>query len=212
MHQLTIATEAATSTTGHDDFADAHRALMSHVIAQDLYLHASWPTPRTAVTFKLVSLNPADHQPHITGTATIAPAPAKPVMGPYYCAEAALRWTAEHTATWRHGCDTDPGVRYPLAVLTAARAEARYSFAAGTIYNEAADLSDVGIVDVPRPRQNTFEILRDAAITAGRNGSITTAAELADAVQAQLTADITPHQTAALIWYYALILWGVTTT
>jgi hypothetical protein len=63
---------------------------------------------------------------------------------------------------------------------------------------------------VPRPRQNTFEILRDSAITAGRNGSITTAAELADAVQAQLTADITPQQTAALIWYYAVILWGVT--
>ena len=160
MHQLTIATDTATSTTGHDDFADAHRALMSHVIAQDLYLHASWPTPRTAVTFKLVSLDPADSQPHITGTATIEPSPAKPVMGPYYSAEAALRWTADHTATWRHGCDTDPGVRYPLAVLTAARAEARYSFTAGTIYNEAADLSD-GIADVPRPRQNTFEILRD---------------------------------------------------
>ena len=101
-------------------------------------------------------------------------------------------------------------MRYPLAVLTAARAEARYSFTAGTIYNEAADLADVGIADVPPPRQNTFEILRESAITAGRNGSITTAAELAAAVQAQLTADLTPQQTAALIWYYALILWGVT--
>jgi hypothetical protein len=209
MHQLTIATDTATSTTPHDDFADAHRALISHVIAQDLYLHASWPTPRTAVTFKLVSLDPAGRQPHITGTATIEPAPAKPVMGPYYSAEAALRWIADRTATWRHGCDTDPGVRHPLAVLTAAHAEARYTFTAGTIYNEAADLADVAITDVPRPRQNTFEILRDSAITAGRNGSITTAAELADAVQAQLTADITAHQTAALIWYYALILWGV---
>ena len=210
MHLLTIATDTATSTTGHDDFADAHRALMSHVIAQDLYLHASWPTPRTAVTFKLVSLDPADSQPHITGTATIEPTPAKPVMGPCYSAEAALRWTADHTATWRHGCDTDPGERYPQPELTAARAEARYWFTAGTIYNEAADLADVGIADAPRPRQNTFEILRESAITAGRNGSITTAAELAAGVQAQLTADLTPQQTAALIWYFALILWGVT--
>lgn len=210
MHQLTIATDTATHTTPHDDFADAHRALMSHVIAQDLYLHASWPTPRTAVTFKLVRLDPAEHRPLITGTATIEPAPAKPVIGPYYSAEAALRWTADQSVIWRHGCDTDPGVRYPLAVLTAARAEARYSFTAGTIYNEAAELSDVGIADVPRPRQNTLEILRSSAINAARNQSITTAAELAHAVQAHLTVDITPQQTAALIWYYALILWGVT--
>lgn len=209
MHQLTIATDTATSTTGHDDFADAHRALMSHVIAQDLYLHASWPAPRTAATFKLVSLDPADRQPHFTGTATIEPAPAKPVIGPYYSAEAALRWTADHSATWRHGCDTDPGVRHLLAVLTAAHAEARYWVTAGTIYDEAADLSDVASTEVPRPRQNTFEILRDSAITAGQNASITNAAELARAAQAQLTADITPQQTAALIWYYALILWGL---
>jgi hypothetical protein len=82
MHQLTIATDTATSTTGHDDFADAHRALMSHVIAHDLYLRASWPTSRTAVTFKLVSLDHTDHRPRIAGTATIEPAPAKPVIGP----------------------------------------------------------------------------------------------------------------------------------
>jgi hypothetical protein len=69
-----------------------------------------------------------------------------------------LRWTADHTATWRHGCDTDPRARYPLAVLTAARAEARYWFTAGTIYNETADLADVGIADAPPPRQNTFEV------------------------------------------------------
>jgi hypothetical protein len=210
MHQLTIATDTETSTTGHDDFADAHRALMSHVIAQDLYLHASWPTPRTAATFQLISLDPTGRQPLITGTATIEPAPAKPVIGPYYSAETALRWTADHTATWRHGCDTDPGVRYPLAVLTTARAEALCWFTAGTIYNEAAELSDVGIAEVPRPRQNTFDILRESAILAGRNANITTAAELADAVQAQLTADVTPQQTAALIWYFALIMWGAT--
>jgi hypothetical protein len=210
MHRLTITTDDATRTIACDDFADAHRALLSHVIAQDLYLHASWRTPRTAVTFKLISLDPASHRPRITGTATIEPTPVKPVIGPYYSAEAALRWTADHTATWRHGCDTDPGVRYPLAVLTAARAEARYSFTAGTIYNEAAGLSDVGIAEVPRPRQNTFENLRESAISAGRNGGITNATELAAAVQTELSADITPQQTAALIWYYALILWGVT--
>lgn len=210
MHELTIATDDTTNTTPYNDFDDAFRALMSHVIAQDLYLHAKWPTPRTTTAFKLVSLDEVARESRIIGTATIAPAPGKPVVSPYYSAVAALRWTADHASTWEFGCDTDAGVRYPLAVLTAARAEARNWFTAGTIYNEAAELSDVGIAEVPRPRQNTFEMLRDSAMSAGRNGRITNATELAAAVQTQLTADITPQQTAALIWYYALILWGVT--
>lgn len=101
-------------------------------------------------------------------------------------------------------------MRYPLTVLTAARAEARNWLAAGIIYPEVARLSDAASNDVPRPTQHTFERLRDSAAAAGRNKTITTPAELAAAVEAQLTPDITPEQTAALIWYYALILWGVT--
>lgn len=210
MHELTIATDDTTTTTPHNDFDDAFRALMSHVIAQDLHLHAKWPTPRTTTAFKLVSLDEVARESRIIGTATIAPAAGKPVVAPYYSAVAALRWTADNTSTWEFGSDTDPGVRYPLTVLTAARAEARNWFAAGNIYPEAASLSDAGTTDVPRPTQHTFERLRDSAAAAATNKTITTPAELADAVNAQLTPDITPQQTAALIWYYALILWAVT--
>jgi hypothetical protein len=211
MYDLTIITPTDVNTTAHNDFPDAHQALMSHVIAQDLYLHAKWPAPRDSPSFKLLCLDEGAHEPRVVAIATIAPAPAKPVIGPYYSAHDALRWTADHTATWRHGCDTDPGVRYPLAVLTAARAEARRSFVtAGMIFSEVAALSDAGTADVTRPSQHTFERLRDSAIAAGRNATITNAAELAAAVQAHLTPEITPVQTAALIWYYALILWGVT--
>jgi hypothetical protein len=210
MYELTIITPTDVNTTPYDDFPDAHQALMSHVIAQDLYLDAKWPAPRDSPTFKLLSLDEGAHEPRIIGTATIAPAPAKPVIGPYYSAESALRWTADHTATWRHGCDTDPGVRHPLAVLTAARAEARYWFTAGMIFTEAAELSDAGTADVTRPSQHTFERLRDGAVAAGRNATITNASELADAVQSELTPDVTAVQTAPRNWYYALILWGVT--
>lgn len=133
-----------------------------------------------------------------------------PVIAPYYSAQAAMSWTADHNASWLFGHDTEPGLRYPLAVLTTARAEARHTRAAGTIYSEAASLSDAGTTDLARPSQDTFDRLRDSAIAAGRNNSITNAAEMAAAVQTQLGEDITAPQTAALIWYYALILWGGT--
>jgi hypothetical protein len=210
MHQLTIDLGDTKRTVSYDDFEAAHRMLMSHVVAEDLYLHTDWSSPQPGTTFKLLKVDQDCTRPRVVGTATIALAPAKPVDAPYYSAQEALRWIADHKAVWMFGADNDPGVRYPLAVLTAARAEARGWFSAGAIYTEAASLAGVDIDEVPRPRQVTLLVLRDHAITAGRNASITTAAELADAVQAQLTADITAQQTAALIWYYALILWGVT--
>jgi hypothetical protein len=210
MYELTITTPTDVDTTPYNDFPDAHQALMSHVIAKDLYMHAKWPAPRDSPSFKLLSLDDGAREPRVVAYASIAPAAAKPVIAPYYSAQDALRWTSDHNATWRHWSDNDPGVLYPVAVLTTARAEARRSFTAGVIFPEAADLSDAGTTDVPRPSQHTFELLRDSAITAGRNGTVTNAAELVAAVDIQLTADITPLQTAALIWYYALILWGVT--
>ena len=75
IHQLTIATDTATSTTGHDDFADAHRALMSGQPRP-----GRQPAPQH---------RDRHHRAH----------PAKPVMSRYYSAEATLRWTADHTAT-----------------------------------------------------------------------------------------------------------------
>ena len=209
MYELTITTDKAATTTNHRDFPTAHQALMSHVVAEDLYLHATERTTRECPSFTLLHLADEDRGTQIVGTATITANSGKAVVNSYYSAHAAMRWTAEHTATWRHGCDTDPGVRYPIAVLTAARAEAHYWFRAGTIYHEAATLSDAGNAEVPRPSQHVFEQIRHSAVTAGQAQSITTAAELAAAVDTELPADITTDQTAALVWYYALILWGV---
>jgi hypothetical protein len=209
MYQLTIARGEGTTTTPHGDFEDAHRMLMSRVIAEDLYLHADWSNRHPATTFKLVKLDEATRRPHVVGTATIDTASAKPVVAPFQSAQAALRWISDHTATWLHGCDTDPGVRYPLAVLTAARAEARGWFRAGIIYPEAARLCDNGNADVPRPRQTTYEVLRHYAIGAGHLGQPLTPGGLAAEVQCHLTAETTPQQTAALSWWTALLMWGV---
>jgi len=212
MHDLTIIVDQTAKTVPYNDFNEAHRALMSHIIAKDLYLHPALESPREATTFQLVSIDDTARrpQPRVIGTATITPSAGKAVVSPYYSATAALRWTEGQNILWEAGSDTDPGARYPLAVLTAAHAEARRIVAAGNIYSEAAALSDAGTREVPRPTKHVFERLRDSAITAGDDGSITTPAELAAAVQAQLTGCHTAEQTAALIWYYALILWGVT--
>jgi hypothetical protein len=208
MHELTIATGAVTDTTGYRDFDDALRALRSHVIAHDLYLHTEEHHPSASAAFTLVDLDEAARKRRIVGTATITQAADKTVVGPHYSAAAALHWTAEHTTTWLHGSDTDPGVRYPLAVLTTARAEARTWSTVGTLYREAARLSDAASPDVPRPEAHLVERLRDSAAAAARAHTVTTPAELADAVTAHLTPDISPAQAATLIWYYALILWG----
>jgi hypothetical protein len=210
VYELTITTAEVAKITDHDDFPDAHQALMSHVIAEDLYLHATEQGTRECPRFTLLQMPDNDRGTRIVGTATIAAAAGKPVVGSYYSAHSALRWTADHTATWRHGCDTDPGVRYPLAVLTAARAEARYCFRAGTIFHEAAALSDAGNAEVPRPSQHVLEQLRHSAVTTAHAQTPIAAAELAAAVETELPENITAEQTAALIWFYALILWGVT--
>lgn len=209
MHQLTIDLGDTKRTAPYDDFEAAHRMLMSHVVAEDLYLHTDWSTPQPGTTFTLLKVEQDCTRPRVVGTATIAPAPAKPVEAPYYCAQQALRWIADHKAVWMVGADNDPGVRYPLAVLTGARAEARGWFSAGAIYSEAATLAGVDIDEVPRPRQVTLEVLRDHAIAAGRADQPLNAAELATEVQRHLTADVTPQQTAALIWWAALLTWGV---
>lgn len=66
MHELTIATDDTTNTTAHHDFDDAFGFLMSHVIAQDLYLHTIWSTPRTTTAFKLVHLDETARQPRLS--------------------------------------------------------------------------------------------------------------------------------------------------
>lgn len=81
MYQLIIANDATTSTTDHDDFDHARRALMAHVVEADLYVRGDQPFGDTAdrapsaVEVDLLALSPSGSQPHRVGTATIA-APA----------------------------------------------------------------------------------------------------------------------------------------
>ncbi|WP_396908317.1 hypothetical protein [Mycolicibacterium sp.] len=212
MHQLTITRDDTASTTpGFVDFEDAHRMLMAHAVADDLYLQHNREGRGTVSTFNLIKLDGWPKlRPRVVGTATIEPTPGKAVVAPYYSASAAQQWITDHTCDYEHGSDTDPGHGYVHNVLTAARAEAHRQFQAGTLFDEAARLSDNGNEDVPRPRQNRLEILRDHAIDLGRSGRPLTAAQLADEVQRHLTTDVTPQQTAALIWWTALLIWGVT--
>lgn len=81
MYQLIIANDATTSTTDHDDFDHARRALIAHVVDADLYVCGDQPfgwgedrEPST-VEFDLLTLSPSGRPPHRVGTATIA-APA----------------------------------------------------------------------------------------------------------------------------------------
>ncbi|MBN3459766.1 hypothetical protein JNN96_37680 [Mycobacterium sp. DSM 3803] len=211
MHQLTIELDDTTSTMPYSDFETAHQQLLSHVIAKDLYLHANSRNGEPGTSFQLVRVNGHPTRPRVVGTARIEPAPANPVATPYYSARAALDWIAERDAIWLQGCDTDSGVRYPLAVLTAARAEARRWVAAGTIYDEAAELAGIDNNQVPRPHHATLAILRDEIVTAAAlRAQPLPAAALASEVQRILPAETTPQQTDALIWWSALLMWGAT--
>jgi hypothetical protein len=82
MYQLIIANDVATSTTDHDDFDHARRALIEHVVGADLYLCGDQPIGEaadrapSAIEYDLLALNPSGRQPHRVGTATIAAAVA----------------------------------------------------------------------------------------------------------------------------------------
>ena len=136
--------------------------------------------------------------------ATEASAPAD---SPYNAAAAAWHWIDDHRDIWDYGSDTDAGTRYPLAVFTAARAEARCWFSAGTLMREAAHLA--GVEPIANPDQALLENLRQAASTATRSCPEPGPAEIAAAVAQFITADTVPGHTAALIWWYALLTWGV---
>ncbi|TXI56482.1 hypothetical protein [Mycolicibacterium mageritense] len=214
MHQLTIAKgDDAITTPGFVDFEDAHRMLMCHAIGEDLYLqHNRAGRGPGSSSYSLIKLEGWPKlRPHVIGTATIEPEPGKPVVPPHQSAIAAQQWIADNICEYQHGSDTDPGRGYARSVLTTARAEARRQFRAGTIFDEAVRLSDNGNEDVPRPQQTRLEILRDQAINLGRNGRPLTPEELAEHVQRHHTPAITPQQTAALIWWTALLIWGATT-
>jgi hypothetical protein len=215
MHQLSIDHNAkSVSISEHSDFNDAHRALMTYVVGADYYLRQLGSTD-PQISYELVQLagddDPAHlRRPRITGRATIEEITrtALPVASPYYTACDAQRWISEHDCTWRHGSEGDPGHRYPMTLLTMAHAEAHYTLRAGAVLPEAARLA--GVEDSPAAEQPTVEALRHSAV--GNAGRHRTPAELAVAVQQLLPAGTDDHQTAALVWYYALILWGASAT
>jgi hypothetical protein len=213
MYQLTIDAGAGTTASEHPDWPTAHRHLIDYVKAQDYYLELIQAgQPHTS--YQLLELGDiAEEQrrrdegrhPRTVGHAVIEELSRTPAADqPYYAAASARRWIDDHHPLWAHGADTDPGARYPLAVLTAAQAEGRCWFSAGTLLREAAHLADVDPIAQPDP--TLLETLRRDAIT--RAGTTPSSAELAAAVQQAAPADTpTPH-TAALIWWYALLTWG----
>lgn len=214
MHLLTVIRDTASTTVTavpYEDFDEAHRALMSHVIADDLYLHADWPIPVNVAKFTLVNVDDRDEltrRPRVVGTATIAPFIGGAIESAPYCARNAQRWITDHEATWYQGSERDCGARFPLALMHAAQAEARNLFTAGTCYAQAAQLAGVSH-DEARPHQRTFDRLRHVAISLARTKPNLSADELATEVSSHLGADITEHQTAGLIWWVALLIWGV---
>ena len=210
MYQLSIDHQGrSVTTTDHPDRDDAHRSLINYVIGADYYLRPL-PTHPDTTRYELLALAEPDSRatrPHHTGHATIAPAGHEASeTATYHAAVAAQRWITDHHDTWHHGSDTDPGARYPLAVLTAARAEGHCWFTAGTLWREAAQLAGV---ELPTALdQHVLETLRHHALS--QAGTHPSPAELAAAVHAALPTATTTDQASALTWWYALLIWGAT--
>jgi hypothetical protein len=208
MYQLTIDTPHAVSVTDHPDRDDAHGQLMRRVVAGDYYLRTI-QAGRAHTTYELLTVDDHRRRPHSTGHAIIEELTgerALPVDTPELAAAAARRWIAHHQPTWDHGSDSDPGTGYPLAILTAARAEARCWFTAGLLLPEAASLADVA--PIPRPSQRLLEALRHNATADPAHH----AHDLADVVGTQLENRTDAATLATLIWWYALLSWGASAT
>lgn len=212
MHQLTIDHDTQPGcVSDHADFTDAHQALLKYVVRADYYLRPVQTTD-SHTSYELLRLADLDdprpsREPQVAGVATIEVISESElhVAAPYFVACDAQTWINDHAAKWLHGSSTDPGFHYPMAVLTMARGEARFYLRAGVLLSEAAALA--GVANTVRPDQALVEALRHNAV---RNTvALNNPAAIADAVQALLSVETTTHQTAALIWYYALLLWGV---
>ena len=213
MYQLTIDAPTGHTVSEHPDWPTAHRHLIDYVKARDYYVElVQAGQPHTS--YELLDLGDIaeeqrcraqGHHPRTVGRAVIEQlTPSQTAEPPYYAAAAARRWIDDHHPLWAHAGDTDSGTRYPLAVLTAAQAEGRCWFSAGTLLREAAHLAAVD--PIPHPDQALLETLRREAIT--RADTTPSPAELAAAVQHAAPDDTPTTHTAALIWWYALLTWG----
>lgn len=75
MHQLTITSTGPSVVTRHDDFGDAHSALLAHVRTTDTYMRSVTESRSDGhATFQLISVDDTGRAPRVTATASIAPA------------------------------------------------------------------------------------------------------------------------------------------
>ena len=216
MYQLTIDAGAARAVSEHPDWPTAHHHLIDYVRGQDYYLqliqcgqpHTSYALLDLGDIAEEQRCRAEGRQPRTAGHAVIEElTPTEVVDPPYYAAAAARRWLDDHRELWGHAADTDSATRYPLAVLTAAQAEGRCWFSAGTLLREAAHLAAVD--PITQPDQALLETLRRDVITRGHADTTPGPAELAAAVQLAAPADTPAAHTNALIWWYTLLTWGV---
>lgn len=212
MYQLSINHQGrSVTTTDHPDHDDAHRSLISYVIAADYYLRPL-STDTDTVRYELLALADPDRRaarPQHTGHATISAvtSPATTAAADVdYAARQAHEWISHHEATWKFGTAGSRGSRYPLAVLNTAQAEAQYLLGAGTLWPEAAQMATSNVVAAPGRDQ--LESLRWHAVE--HTGAHRSPSALSAAVQAGLPEHLDTHQTMTLTWWYALLSWGVT--
>jgi hypothetical protein len=206
MYQLTVEDGDDIAVTDHPDRDAAHGQLMRHVVRGDYYLRTVHTGPAHS-TYELLALTDDRRRPHSAGHAVIeehADERALPVDPPERAAGARL--ISHQEPSWEHGSDTVTDAGYPLAILTAARAEARCWFAGDTLLPEAARLA--GAVSIPRPIQQRLDALRQYATTQPTRR----AEDLAAGVTGPLEIPAAASTVAALIWWYALLSWGAIAT
>lgn len=204
MYQLTVDAAHVVTVTDHLSRDAAHAKLIRHVVAGDYYLR-TLQVGSTHSTYELLALADDRRDPGSIGHAIIEELPtccAPAVESPDRCAAAAGEWIAHHGRTWEYGCDTDRAAGYPLAVLTAARAEARFWFQAGTLLPEAARLADAA--PIPHPHPARLEALRRIAIAQSAPGG------LVERITTEMGSAPSAPTMAALIWRCALLRWGAT--
>lgn len=208
VYQLTVDAADVVTVTDHEDRDEAHGQLIAHVVRGDYYLRTIQTGPAHS-TYELLTLAMGRRRPRSTGHAIIEEVgvqDAHPVDAPELAALNAWRWIARHELTWQRGSDPHPAHGYPLAVLSAARAESRGWFSAGLLLPEAARLADAG--SIPRPSQRCLEALRHSAIA----WPIARVEGLAAAVVADIEIPVVAATLPALIWWYALLSWGARAT
>jgi hypothetical protein len=215
MYQLIIDAGAGRDVSEHPDWPAAHSHLIDYVKTRDYYLeliqcgqpHTSYHLLDLGDIAEEQRCRAAARHPRTVGHAVIEELTHSPIADPpYYAAAAARRWIDDHHHLRAHSGHTDSGTRYPLAVLTAAQAEGRCWFSAGTLLREAAHLA--GVNPIPHPDQALLQTLRRDAIIRATTTPTPGPAELAAAVQHAAPDDTPADHTAALIWWYALLTWG----